>query len=159
VATPVGMTATTNKRPGHARVRESRNVPVATYARPGENGLVGGAASSAPPTRRTPAPIRALWFAAVSGIPLVVPLGLLARVGWGPLIAVDLTVSEVLVVPGRGIGVDILRALTVAGLPMARLLVLGPLAVSLAWRHPWRLIPLVVAVGGARRAAQPAAQK
>lgn len=106
-----------------------------------------GAVSSAPPTRRTLAPIRAVWVAAVLGVLVVIPLGLLARVGWAPLIGVDLAVSDAMVVPGRGIGVDILGVLTAGGLPMARLLVLGPLSVWLAWRGSWRLFWLVV-IGG-----------
>jgi membrane-associated phospholipid phosphatase len=86
--------------------------------------------------------------AAVLGVVVVIPLGLLARIGWPPVIGVDQAVSDVLVVPGHGIGVDILGVLTAGGLPMARLLVLGPLSVWLAWRQWWRLFWLVV-VGGA----------
>jgi undecaprenyl-diphosphatase len=78
---------------------------------------------------------------------VVIPLGLLARVGWAPLIHVDAAVSDALVVPGRGVGVDVLGVLTAGGLPMARLVVLGPLSVWLAWRRWWRLFWLVV-VGG-----------
>jgi hypothetical protein len=64
-----------------------------------------GIASSAPPTRRTLAPIRAAWVAALLGVLVVVPLGLLARVA-GYVLALDLAVSDVLVVPGRGIGAE-----------------------------------------------------
>jgi membrane-associated phospholipid phosphatase len=105
------------------------------------------AVSSPPLTRRTLAPIRAVWVAAVLGVLVVIPLGLLARVGWAPLIHVDVAVSDALVVPGRGTGVDALGVLTAGGLPMARLLVLGPLSVWLAWRQWWRLFWLVV-LGG-----------
>jgi membrane-associated phospholipid phosphatase len=58
--------------------------------------------------------------AAVLGVLVVVPLGLLARVGWDPLI----------------------------GSAWTRLFVLGPLAVWLAGQRRWRLFWLVV-VGGA----------
>ncbi|MET0641307.1 MAG: phosphatase PAP2 family protein, partial [Jiangellaceae bacterium] len=102
------------------------------------------AASSAAPTKRTLAPIRAVWVAAALAILVVIPMGLLARIGWAPVIEVDQAVSDALVVPGRGIGVDILGVLTAGGLPMARLLVLGPLSVWLAWRQWWRLFWLVV---------------
>jgi undecaprenyl-diphosphatase len=79
---------------------------------------------------------------------VVIPLGLLAHTGWAPVIEVDQAISDELVVSGRGIGVDILGVLTAGGLPMARLLVLGPLSVWLVWRQWWRLFWLVV-VGGA----------
>ncbi|MET0915717.1 MAG: hypothetical protein ABWY81_05910, partial [Jiangellaceae bacterium] len=106
------------------------------------------AASSAAPTKRTLAPIRAVWVAAVLAILVVIPLGLLARIGWAPVIGVDQAVSDALVVPGHGIGVDILGVLTAGGLPMARLLILAPLAVWVARSRRWRLFWLVV-VGGA----------
>jgi hypothetical protein len=43
--------------------------------------------------------------AALLGVLVVVPLGLLARVA-GYVLALDLAVSDVLVVPGRGIGAE-----------------------------------------------------
>jgi undecaprenyl-diphosphatase len=86
--------------------------------------------------------------AAALAILVVIPLGLLAHTGWAPVIEVDQAVSDEFVVPGRGIGVDILRVLTAAGLPMARLLILAPLAVWVARSRRWRLFWLVV-VGGA----------
>ncbi|HEX2361277.1 MAG TPA: phosphatase PAP2 family protein [Jiangellaceae bacterium] len=78
---------------------------------------------------------------------VVIPLGLLVRAGWEPLIAADAEISDELVIPGRGTDVDALQILTAAGSTTFRWAVLAPLAVWLAWRRQWQLVVFVVAGG------------
>ncbi len=81
------------------------------------------------------------------GALVVIPLGLLIQASWGPLIAVDVAVSDELVIPGSGTDVDVLRLLTNVGGSTVRLVVLAPLAGWLAWQRRWRLVAFVVAGG------------
>jgi membrane-associated phospholipid phosphatase len=91
-------------------------------------------------------PNRAAWLSVALGV-LVVVLGFLTWTGWGPLIDVDVRVSDELVVPDRSTEVGVLRFLTAAGDATVRLVVLAPLAGWLAWHRRWRLVTLVVAGG------------
>lgn len=99
-------------------------------------------------TTGTPAGARrALWVAAGLVLLVGMPLGLAVRAGWTPLLDLDVVVSEALLVPGRGTEVDVLRVLTVAGLVLARVVVLLPLVVWLALARRWQLIGFVVVAG------------
>jgi undecaprenyl-diphosphatase len=87
-------------------------------------------------------------FAAVALVLLViVPLGLLTRAGWDPLIDLDRAVSDELVVPGRGTGVDVLRLLTTFGDIRTRFVLLLPLVVWLAIVRRWQLVGFLVVAG------------
>jgi undecaprenyl-diphosphatase len=90
---------------------------------------------------------RALGFGIVLVLLVVVPLGLLIRAGWQPLLELDRSVSDELVVPGRGTDVDVLRVLTAAGLVEARFVVLLPLVIWLAFVRRWQLVVFVVVAG------------
>jgi len=89
----------------------------------------------------------ALGVAAALVLLVLVPFGLAVRAGWQPLLDLDRSVSSVLVVPGRGTDVDILRALTVAGLLLARCLVVVPLVVWFAVLRRWQMIGFLVLAG------------
>lgn len=78
---------------------------------------------------------------------VVILLGALVRAVWPPLIEADADGSEALVVPGSGAEIDVLRVLTAAGLPEARLALLGPLALWLSFRRRGRLVLFVVIAG------------
>lgn len=90
---------------------------------------------------------RALWVAAALVLLVGVPLGLAVRAGWTPLLDLDRAVSDALVVTGRGADVDVLRVLTVAGLLVARVVVLLPLVVWLAGLRRWQLVGFLVVAG------------
>jgi membrane-associated phospholipid phosphatase len=78
---------------------------------------------------------------------VVLPLGLAVHAGWQPLLHLDRSVSDALVVPGRGRDVDVLRVLTAAGLLKVRFVVLVPLAIWLVAVRRWQLATFVVVAG------------
>ncbi len=90
---------------------------------------------------------RAPLVAVVLILLVVLPLGLAVRAGWQPLLDLDRSVSDALVVRGRGTTVDMLRVLTAAGLLQVRLVVLVPLAIWFAAVRRWRLGAFLVVAG------------
>jgi membrane-associated phospholipid phosphatase len=125
-----------------------RRSAVGTFHRVKSASSMGARPPPALPTRRSPGPSRAVWVSVAIGVLVVILLGVLIRAHWGPLMEVDFTVSDELVVPGQDSEVYLLRALSAVGRFEVRLFVLGPLAVWLGWQHRWRLVALVV-IGGA----------
>jgi len=103
---------------------------------------VGAALEDRPPRGAR----RALVVVTALGL-LVITLGLLIRAGWQPLLDLDRSVSDAVVVPGRGTDVDVLRVLTAAGMLKLRFVVLLPLVIWLALLRRWSLVAFLVIAG------------
>lgn len=87
---------------------------------------------------------RAAWLSVAGLLFIVLPLGLAVRAGWQPLLDLDKSVSDTLVVPGRGTDVDVLRLLTTAGSFFGRVVVIVPLAIWFALLRRWQLLVFVI---------------